>query len=106
MKSRAMEAAAMRTPGDARALGLCSTCNSVDICTSRRNWSGPVHYCEEFDDHVETQARSERPVAMARDAPEPEITSGLSGLCVNCNHRVTCAFPKAEGGVWHCNEYE
>jgi hypothetical protein len=27
------------------------------------------------------------------------------GLCVNCAHRCECLLPKAEGGVWHCEEY-
>jgi hypothetical protein len=27
------------------------------------------------------------------------------GLCVNCANRETCLLPKAEGGVWHCEEY-
>jgi hypothetical protein len=27
------------------------------------------------------------------------------GLCVNCAYRDTCLLPRAEGGVWHCEEY-
>lgn len=27
------------------------------------------------------------------------------GLCVNCANRFDCLLPKAEGGVWHCEEY-
>jgi hypothetical protein len=26
-------------------------------------------------------------------------------LCLNCEVRESCKFPKAEGGVWHCEEY-
>ncbi len=29
----------------------------------------------------------------------------LKGLCANCEIRDTCTFPKAEGGIWHCEEY-
>jgi len=27
------------------------------------------------------------------------------GLCVNCEDRETCIYPKPEGGVWRCEEY-
>jgi len=27
------------------------------------------------------------------------------GLCVNCEDRETCVYPKPDGGVWHCEEY-
>jgi hypothetical protein len=27
------------------------------------------------------------------------------GLCVDCIHRETCAFPRPHGGVWRCEEY-
>lgn len=30
----------------------------------------------------------------------------FKGLCVNCAYRETCLYPKPEGGVWHCEEYE
>jgi hypothetical protein len=30
----------------------------------------------------------------------------LKGLCMNCAYRETCLYPKPEGGVWHCEEYE
>lgn len=29
----------------------------------------------------------------------------MTGLCMNCDNRFTCAFPVPEGGVWHCEEY-
>jgi hypothetical protein len=28
------------------------------------------------------------------------------GLCINCDVRGTCTFPKPEGGVWFCEEYQ
>lgn len=28
------------------------------------------------------------------------------GLCINCDVRDTCTFPKPEGGVWFCEEYQ
>jgi hypothetical protein len=35
----------------------------------------------------------------AKDAEE------YKGLCANCANRQDCLMPKAEGGVWHCEEY-
>ena len=29
----------------------------------------------------------------------------FKGLCVNCDRRFTCTFPRAETGVWSCDEY-
>lgn len=28
------------------------------------------------------------------------------GLCRNCARLTDCTYPKPEGGVWHCDEYE
>lgn len=93
---------------DPRELGICCTCNAVEICTSRATWVGPVHHCEEFDD---SERGSKQPVLRAVPQPVTEVveseTAALrSGLCVNCAHRESCAFPIVEGGVWHCEEYE
>jgi hypothetical protein len=29
----------------------------------------------------------------------------FKGLCVNCDRRFTCTFPRSESGVWSCDEY-
>ena len=94
---------------DIHALGLCATCNSIDTCTSRRTWCGPVLHCEEFDDRIEVK----RQVAAATPPSASEPASRISaeegrrlGLCVNCAHRDGCGLSTSEGGVWHCEEYE
>jgi hypothetical protein len=33
-------------------------------------------------------------------------TPRFMGLCSICEIREACRFPKPEGGVWHCEEYE
>lgn len=94
----------MLTAADTRALGICSTCNFVETCASRRTWIGPVHHCEEFDD---SEGKPSRPPSLSVvKADEPEANVGAIGICVNCVHRETCTLPKAEGGIWHCEEYE
>lgn len=32
-------------------------------------------------------------------------TDILRGLCVNCDRRYDCTYPKPPGGVWSCDEY-
>jgi hypothetical protein len=93
----------------ASALGICCTCNSVDTCTSRATWAGPVVHCEEYDDHVEMPRRE--PPRRDRNEESRSTLSAApavtrSGLCMNCRHNETCGFPRPEGGVWHCGEYE
>ena len=41
---------------------------------------------------------------MAKSAGKAE-PEGLKGLCVNCEERFDCGYPKSPGGVWHCAEY-
>ena len=89
-------------------LGICSTCNHMEECTAGKNWKGPVTFCEEFDDYLPPK---EAPVAavvkvVGEERNAKNDTSKYKGLCVNCELRETCAFPKPDGGVWHCEEYE
>ena len=45
-------------------LGICSTCNHLDLCASRKNWIAPKIHCEEFDDSPpfqETGGQSSQP---------------------------------------------
>ncbi|MGD8922408.1 MAG: hypothetical protein PVH24_04105 [Candidatus Zixiibacteriota bacterium] len=37
--------------------------------------------------------------------PDDSNKRPLKGLCVNCENRFDCQLPKADGGVWHCEEY-
>ncbi|MCP4600367.1 MAG: hypothetical protein GY847_07515 [Proteobacteria bacterium] len=89
-------------------VGICSTCNHLEECASRKNWKGPITFCEEFDDYLP----SKKKLLLKDVKAESDIlrigneTSEYMGLCVNCDCRRTCAFPKPEGGVWHCEEYK
>ena len=93
----------------ASALGICCTCNYVGTCTGRATWVGPVFHCEEYDDHVEIP-RHEPPQIDRSEASRSALSAGPAaarpGLCMNCRHNETCGFPRQEGGVWHCGEYE
>lgn len=89
--------------------GLCSNCKNASSCTFPRDTEKPTFYCEEFE--------IEKPVAISTvgkerpQATEPYVTESndstkFIGLCNDCENRHTCVFPKPEGGVWHCEEYQ
>jgi hypothetical protein len=45
--------------------------------------------------------------AESRELPASLDCAGVPrGLCINCDVRNTCTFPKPEGGVWFCEEYQ
>ena len=92
---------------DIRAMGICADCVDRALCTGRRNWVGPVFFCEEYRNQVGVPTRQAalRPVADPVESPVTRAST-LKGLCVNCERRDDCCFTKPEGGVWHCEEYE
>lgn len=85
---------------------LCLTCNNVSVCTSRKGFKRPVYFCEEFDDFVPSPKISSPSEPKSISRSEEKDTSKYPGLCMNCAHCETCTFPKPEGGIWHCEEYE
>lgn len=88
----------------AQARGLCANCaNDVD-CRLPRNAAGPVFYCEQYE--VESVQTRPLIVPAADVRSEAQQPSPLLGLCVNCEVRAECKFPKPEGGVWCCEEYQ
>jgi NADH-quinone oxidoreductase subunit E len=90
-------------------LGLCATCNYMELCTSRKSWVGPIIHCENFDDSepMERPKRdapsSRRPASAPSRASKPPITH--KGLCVNCNARDYCSLKQSDAIVFYCEEY-
>jgi len=87
---------------------LCSTCKHASTCTFPRDPQKPSFFCEEFE--IES-APAKRKVEEDKLQPTAsfvtaEESSSLIGLCRDCENRQTCIFPKPEGGVWHCEEYQ
>jgi hypothetical protein len=89
--------------------GLCMNCIHAPTCIFLRDADRTILQCEEYEcSQPETrkirksahEAEGKSRVAMGENA------SKYMGLCVNCIHRETCTFPKPDGGVWHCEEYE
>ncbi|MBU0718925.1 MAG: hypothetical protein KJ749_11805 [Planctomycetes bacterium] len=92
--------------------GLCITCVHSPTCAFPRCKDRPVLACEEFDDGgtpAAGTARTARPLV-----PEPPVQAsdvgqgppGYPGLCATCNNRETCRYPKPEGGIWHCEDFD
>ena len=87
---------------------LCSNCKNDPDCTFKKNRQKPSLYCEEFEIAtclpLETTRKDKSPQTSSIDT-EDDDSSKFTGLCSNCDNRITCAFPKPEGGIWHCEEY-
>ena len=89
---------------------LCSGCGHAPYCFYLAT-RGPVSDCPLHQD-AKTANRPRREAAEAPSPDPPEAPGGppprpkLKGLCVNCEHRLTCAHALRTGGVWHCENYE
>jgi len=83
---------------------ICSTCVHAPYCTNARDASGPILYCEEFE--LEAPAPSIQHKVRRLSPYEKQEPNGLMGLCSDCSKWRSCTFPKPEGGIWHCEEYE
>ena len=91
-------------------MGLCESCLHMESCNLSVSSAGPVHFCEEFACEEGSCLGDEAPGTGLEAKPVPgapvrEEPAGLKGLCVNCENRFDCSFPKSPGGVWHCAEY-
>ena len=86
---------------------LCSSCKNAPDCTLQKDRQKPTLYCEEFE--IDTRPSVEK---VEKEKPLPAVSvedkdlGKFIGLCSNCENRQTCTFPRPEGGVWHCEEYQ
>lgn len=87
----------------AAARGLCVSCVNDASCKLPRNSGGPVFYCEEYQLPAAPAAAAIAPLAESSGSQPAGVR--LMGLCMNCEAREECRFPKPEGGVWCCEEY-
>ena len=89
--------------------GLCCACNCEAHCTHTRAKETPVLQCEEFEPcecpPCKPRARREKHLPEREEVLAADDGLEARGLCVNCDNRRGCAFPKPPGGVWHCIEY-
>jgi hypothetical protein len=94
------------------ASGLCACCNSFNTCTYSKDPKRPILQCEEFDGIVLSSLRMVPHGKIVpkgfEETPNPSVSdlAPYRGLCSLCEDRLTCTYPKPEGGVWHCEEYQ
>lgn len=92
--------------------GLCSTCRNDPTCTYSGNSGRPLLQCEEFDGELmgtpdPTDRNNPPSDSLELRSPSGEkYSNNYAGLCKLCDSSEICTFPKPEGGVWHCDEYE
>lgn len=86
--------------------GLCSNCVNASTCGYRRVPLQPVWDCCDFEPEIAPVNILSPTVFPLKSIAEGENPGRHAGLCVNCEHRETCTYPRPEGGVWHCEEYE
>ncbi|MDQ7825976.1 MAG: hypothetical protein RDV48_24450 [Candidatus Eremiobacteraeota bacterium] len=87
--------------------GLCRACRKAEDCTFPRRNGAKVSHCEEAElPPADPVATMEKFVSsLSREKTRKAFSSALKGLCKNCENAPECVFPKAEGGVWNCEEY-
>jgi len=96
---------------DKKCLGLCLCCKFALACTYDSNPGHPILQCEEFEGMIYTPDQRKKPKKIlplkSRRSPFPSGSpSQYKGLCKTCEERATCTYPKPEGGVWHCEEFQ
>jgi hypothetical protein len=88
---------------------LCSTCTNNPDCSLAREPSEPVLHCEQFEVYRPPAPKIDGknlPLFAELRAAQQRDSDGFIGLCSDCEGRRNCLFPRPEGGVWHCEEYE
>ena len=91
-----------------RYFGLCMNCKNASSCTFPRDPARQSFYCEEFEIDTITSTLSlkkEQSLARGTDTNDKDSMKFI-GLCSDCEGRRKCTFPKPEGGVWRCEEYQ
>lgn len=86
--------------------GLCRSCAHELKCAYLTSAPASVLFCEAFAGPTPVALRR----AVARSSREESLADShiarFAGLCRTCTNRDSCTFPKPEGGVFNCEEYE
>ena len=90
--------------------GICAVCKNNDSCTFSANGKRTVTHCEEWEGFEKKQLTAVKPDLnkalnriIRQGSGEVETSTGL---CKYCAREKTCTYPKKEGGIWICDEYE
>ena len=88
---------------------LCGLCENDKHCTFPHLTGRPSLHCGEFVSFSRPQ--KPKPTETFRTSSDKKVYSVREeegkkmGLCRTCDKRENCTFPRAEGGVWHCEEF-
>ena len=85
--------------------GLCASCKNAAKCEYLKIAPKPVLQCAEFQG-FESRPLKEVSDIKSKKTDEEKDSSKFMGLCRTCEIQKTCKYPKPEGGVWHCDEYQ
>ena len=89
---------------------ICSSCQHESTCSFINHSSKPIIMCEEFEIQIPSEKKKAR-VYSARKAPVLMKSKSIkqaqyfTGLCMNCDNRMTCKLRSNTSIVWHCEEY-
>lgn len=95
-------------------VGICTTCKHRLTCTYPGSQDNPKLFCEEFECEGAQCSGAAGNIGVVTSTPIEPATGADSGgqcgtkylgLCVNCENREYCKYPKPAGGVWFCEEY-
>ncbi|MCC7292099.1 MAG: hypothetical protein IT449_08580 [Phycisphaerales bacterium] len=88
--------------------GLSMTPASKPGCLIPKSTDRRATLRTELEGEMEAEVRTRPTVRSAQ--PTERFTAAnrewFAGLCLTCEKRLTCTFPKPEGGVLHCEEFE
>lgn len=90
--------------------GLCTFCDVAISCALIGASGMPVLECEEFRVWPQGKAIQENHVGTksfetTQSERKNHTDRAKHGLCGSCAIYDTCTYSKAEGGIWHCEDY-
>jgi hypothetical protein len=92
--------------------GICAVCKSAPHCVFLKGSQSPIMQCEEFESFSPVKRKKfdadnpQQAKTLTTTTTQDSDTPKHKGLCINCKNSEKCSFPKPEGGVWRCEEYE
>jgi hypothetical protein len=81
-------------------------------CTYRKSLRRPIFNCDEFVSYTPPDIwergtnPAPDPTATASSVEALAMRNGKPGLCRTCEYGDSCTLAPADGGVWHCAQYE
>ncbi len=81
---------------------ICSSCRHESSCTFINHSPNAILMCEEFE--IEAVEKKEIEQALTSLLIINSSTD-YTGLCINCDNRVTCQMRNNDSVKWHCEEF-